>query len=274
LFIQGMGVAMNKNLARYTLLKVTALAVVVAGVSPVFAADLPPPPPPPRAPAAYIPVAPPPVYSWTGFYLGPNIGWGWNSVSVTDSSGLNYNNSTNQGQFAGGGQVGFNYQFWGGVVLGVEADFDWLPNSSNTGNGTVVPAAAGDTIKVTGNNRWLTDVTGRLGYGFDTVLVYGKGGWAWVGSSNNTLTNVTTGATFTGSGSSSNDGWVAGAGVEWAFWGNLSAKVEYDYIRLNNTSFTVPAGTLSFTSADTFNISNRSINIVQLGLNYKFGGGW
>ena len=111
------------------------------------------------------------------------------------------------------------------MLLGVEADFDWLPNASNTGNGTIVPAAGGNTIQVTGNNRWVTDVTGRLGYGFDRVLVYGKGGWAWVGSSNNTVTNATTGASFTGAGSTSNDGWVAGAGVEWAFWGNLSARV-------------------------------------------------
>jgi outer membrane immunogenic protein len=251
---------------------IIAGAFALAAAAPAFAADIPPapPPPPPRAPAAYIP-APVLLYNWTGFYLGPNVGWGWNSVSITDSFGLNYSNSTNQGQFAGGGQVGFNYQFWGGAVIGVEADFDWLPNSSNTGNGTVVPAAGGDTIQVTGNNRWLTDVAGRLGYAWDRVLVYGKGGWGWVGSSNNTITNATTGATFTGSGSSSNDGWLVGAGLEWAFWGNLSAKIEYDYLRLNNTSFTIPAGTVGFTANDTFNVSNRSINIVQIGLNYKFG---
>jgi outer membrane immunogenic protein len=235
-----------------------------------FAADLPPPPPPPRAPATYVP-APIPLYNWTGFYLGPNIGWGWNTVSITDPFGLNYNNSTNQGQFAGGGQVGFNYQFWGGVVAGVEADFDWLPNANNTGNGTPVPATGGNIIAVTANNRWVTDVTGRLGDGFDRVLVYGKGGWAWVGSNANTVTNTTTGGAFT-SGSTSNDGWVAGAGLEWAFWGTWSARLEYDYIRLNNTSFTIPAGAAGFPAGDTFSVSNRSINIVQLGLNYKFGG--
>ena len=52
----------------------------------------------------------------------------------------------------------------------------------------------------------------------------------------------------------------------------VSARLEYDYIKLNNTSFTVPAGTAGFLVNDTFNVSNRSINIVQLGLNYKFGG--
>ena len=255
---------------RISLLVVALSTSVVA--SSALAADLPPPPPAPRAPAAYVPAPPP--YNWTGFYLGPNIGWGWNTVSVSDQFGFNYNNSSNQGQFAGGGQVGFNYQFWGGVVAGIEADFDWLPNSNNTGNGTIVGAPAtlpGNVLTVTGNNRWLTDVTGRLGYGWDRVLVYGKGGWAWVGSNGNTVTNTTTGAAVT-SGSTSNDGWVAGAGLEWAFLGNWSARLEYDYIKLNNTSFTVPGGTAGFLVNDTFNVSNRSINIVSLGLNYKFGG--
>ena len=101
---------------------VVAVALSLLAGSSALAADLPPPPPAPRAPATYVP-APIPLYNWTGFYLGPNIGWGWNTVSVTDRFGLNYNNSTNQGQFAGGGQVGFNYQFWGGVRRGYRSRF-------------------------------------------------------------------------------------------------------------------------------------------------------
>jgi outer membrane immunogenic protein len=244
-----------------------AFAFAIGG--PALAGDFPPPEPPPQLPVAYV--APVPLYNWTGFYLGPNVGWSWSSVSITDTFGLNYSNSTNQGQFAGGGQVGFNYQFWGGAVVGVEAGFDLLPNSGNTGNGTVVPAAGGDIIQITDNNRWRTDLAARLGYAWDRLLVYGKAGWGWVGSSNNTITNATTGATFTGSGSPSNDGWLVGAGVEWAFWRNLSARIEYNYLNLSNTSYTIRAGTVGFTATDTFNVSNRSVNIVQLGLNYKFG---
>ncbi len=251
------------------ILFVGAFALLAGGQA--LAADLPPPvAPPPRAPAVYVPIVVP-VYSWTGFYIGGNVGWGWNSVSITDNTGLNYSNSTNQGQFAGGGQVGFNYEFPGGFVLGAEADFDWLPNTSNSGNGTVVPAAGGNTIQVTANNRWITDVAARAGYAWDRVLLYGKGGWAWVGSSNNTITNLTTAQSITGSGSSSNDGWLAGAGVEWAFAGNWSARVEYDYVRLNNTTFSIAAGSVGFPAGDTFNVSNRNISIVDVGLNYKFG---
>ena len=87
---------------------------------------------------------------------------------LNDTLGNSYSNSTNQGQFFGGGQVGFNYQFPMGVVIGAEWQFDWLPNASNTGNGTAIPGVG--TVQVTSNNRWVTDVAARLGYGWDRVL--------------------------------------------------------------------------------------------------------
>jgi outer membrane immunogenic protein len=246
----------------------SAAAFCTLALGPALAADLPPaPPPPPRAPAVYVPVAVP-LYNWTGFYFGPNIGWGWTSLSVNDTLGNSYSNSTNQGQFFGGGQVGFNYQFPMGVVIGAEWQFDWLPNASNTGNGTAIPGVG--TIQVTSNNRWVTDVAARLGYGWDRVLFYGKGGWAWAGTNGSTINNTTTNTSFTG-GTSSNQGWLAGAGIEYAFFPNWTARVEYDYIRLNNTTQTIPAGAAGFAAGDTFNISNRNFSIVEVGMNYKFG---
>jgi outer membrane immunogenic protein len=241
------------------------LGVAVGGEA--FAADLPQPPP--RAPAAYIP--PPPVYNWTGFYIGGNAGGAWAHGTVTDTlNGLNFSGTTN-GVFIGGGQVGANYQInW--AVVGVEGTFDWAANNNNTSNGVLVPAL-GQTVQVTVNNRWLTTVAARFGVAFDRVLVYGKGGGGWVGSSNSTITNVTTGASFTNSGSSTNSGWLAGAGVEWAFWGNWSAKVEYDYLGLSNSSFTVP-NTSPVLPGDTFNTSSKNIQMVVGGINYKFGPWW
>jgi len=98
---------MSKNLVRYVKQTSAAVVVVLAAGSPAFAADIPPPPPPPKAPAAYIP-APPPIYNWTGFYLGPNLGWGFGGVSgVSDTIGSTFA-STTQNSFLGGGQVGFN----------------------------------------------------------------------------------------------------------------------------------------------------------------------
>jgi len=103
------------------------------------------------------------------------------------------------------------------------------------------------------------------------VLLYGKGGGAWVGTSNPSITVNGAPASFA-TNSSNNFGWTAGLGVEWAFAGNWSARAEWDYVRLQNQSYTV-AGTGAF-GGDMVSVNNRSINMFTAGLNYKFGGGW
>jgi len=153
-----------------------ALALCVAATSAALAADLPAPAPIPP------PVYAPPVYNWTGFYIGGNIGADWSGLSgnnFSDTLGSTFTAPTNV-QFMGGGQVGVNYQFWSGVVIGAEVMFDWLASSANTQITATAPdgtAAFMDTI----NNRWLTTATGRLGYAWDRVLLYGKAGGAWLG---------------------------------------------------------------------------------------------
>jgi outer membrane immunogenic protein len=243
---------------------VAALLCGVAGGQ-ALAADLPPPmAPPPRAPAVYVPIASP-VYNWTGFYIGGNVGAGWGQGSFTDPTGNTFSGD-NAARFLGGGQVGFNYQFMGGVVIGAEADFDWRPNSNNTQTITLLPGGpgAGNVASVTVNNQWLTTFTGRLGYAWDRVLVYGKGGGAWVGSSNPTI--AIAGVTNTFGTSSSNFGWTIGAGLEYAVWGTWSVRAEYDYIGLSSETLTVPGGRDVFTGSGT-----RNIQMVNLGVNYKFG---
>src|SRR4051794_28980719 len=80
----------------------------------------------------------PPSFSWTGFYVGGNIGGAWAQRSWNDNLfGLNFGRSSD-GVFIGGGQVGFNYQF-SNIVLGAEADFDWAANNNDSNNGVVVP---------------------------------------------------------------------------------------------------------------------------------------
>jgi outer membrane immunogenic protein len=239
-----------------------AVALSVGAGTAALAADLPPPPPMPRAPATYIPVAP--YYNWTGFYIGGNLGAGWTTAgSLSDTLGSTFT-SNNNAQFLGGGQVGVNYEFWGGVVVGAEAMFDWLPNNSNT-----ITATNGvNTASANINSRWLTTATGKLGYAWDRVLLYGKGGGAWVGASNSSLTVNGAPASFSTT-SNNNLGWTAGLGVEWAFWGTWSARAEWDYIRLNNQSFTVAAG--GPFGGDVINDNNRQINMFTAGVNYKFG---
>ena len=259
-----MMVGIGRTLAAWT------FVFAVAGQA--FAADLPPPmAPPPRAPAAYVP-APIPYYNWTGIYIGGNLGGAWGGGSYTDPFGNSFDLSGSNFKFLGGGQIGFNWEFGPGVVIGVEAMFDWLPDSNNTSN-TVTLAGTGmvpaPTGSITANNQWLTTVTGKLGYAWDRVLVYGKGGGAWVGSNSPSVT--LNGVSTSVSNSSTNWGWTAGVGLEYAFWGGLSGRVEYDYIGLTNMNITVPS-TSATLPGDTFTGSNRSIQMITVGLNYKFGG--
>jgi outer membrane immunogenic protein len=250
-----------------------AVAFIMGAGSAALAADLPPAPPPPRAPATYVPVVVP-LYSWGGFYIGGNLGAGWSRASLSDNF-LSTFTTTTTTQFIGGGQVGVNYEFFSGVVIGAEAMFDAFPNTNNTSTATLPAALGGTTGSVTFNNRWVTTATGKLGYAWDRVLLYGKGGGAWVGSSNPGISINGVPATFTSSTSTSNFGWTAGIGVEWAFWGNWSARAEYDFIGLNNQSFTVAGAPAPGSFAgDVININNRNIQMVTAGVNYKFGGWW
>ena len=74
-------------------------------------------------------------------------------------------------------------------MIGAEVMFDWAPNTQNTLTiGNPVPAPLGSSATATINSRWLTTVTGKLGYAWDRLLVYGKAGGAWVGADTPSLT--------------------------------------------------------------------------------------
>jgi outer membrane immunogenic protein len=242
---------------------VASIGVLAIGLTAANAADL-------RArPAPYAPPAPvyaPPAFSWTGFYLGGNIGGAWAHRDVTDTFfGVNFNNGNDKGVFIGGGQVGYNWQVGYGV-LGIEADFDGVANNNNTG--TVFIPALGP-VQVTSNNRWITTVAARFGVTNGNWLFYGKAGGGWVGNEDFTVTNLRTGSSFNISNDNSNSGWLVGAGIEWAFAANWSAKVEYNYLGLENRTFIVPAGS-PFFPGDTFTRSNRNLQMVKAGINYRF----
>jgi outer membrane immunogenic protein len=257
----------------HKLLRATALTSLLLGTSlAANAADLPPAPPmAPRAPVAYIPAAP--MFSWTGFYIGGNVGGGWSRGNVVDSVfGVNFNNG-NSASFLGGGQIGGNYQI-GSFVIGAEADFDWFANNNNSGNGTTVPAipALGTPtaiLRASANDRWETTLAARFGYALDHMLFYGKAGGGWVGAGNFAVTNVGTGASVAVSNGNTNVGWLLGAGFEYAFAQNWTAKLEYDYLALNNASYNVTVPGLGV--VDTFTNGGRNVQTLTFGVNYLFG---
>ena len=131
-----------------------ASAVAFAAGGQALAADLPPPmAPPPRAPAMYVPVVP--LYNWTGFYLGGNLGFGLTGGSFNSPIARHFGFDNHHTSFLGGGQVGVNYEFGGGVVIGAEAMFDWLPNTKNTVN--LNNAASGANLRQRDNQQSLAD---------------------------------------------------------------------------------------------------------------------
>ncbi|SDN40529.1 outer membrane protein [Afipia sp. GAS231] len=237
---------------------------LVAMAAPAVAADLAvkaAPPPPPL-----------PVFSWTGFYIGANIGGAWAHNNWTDTLFLTNFNNNNNGRFIGGGQIGGNYQI-GNFVIGGEWDFDWAGNN-NGGTGVVIPGVG--TIVVTNNNRWITTVAARFGLAVDHWLFYGKAGGGWVGNNNLTVTNVTTGVSLTcgnfANCGNNTGGWLVGAGFEYAFTNNWTVKAEYDYLGLGNRTLLIPA-TAPLLAGDTFTSNNRNIQMVKVGVNYLFNWG-
>jgi len=260
------GMTMRKT-TMYKLLSAIALASSALAFSfAANAADLSRPPPPVyKAPAV---VAPP--FSWTGFYIGGNVGAGWGRGEINDTVGFVNFATSNNASFIGGGQIGGNYQI-GAFVIGAEAQFDWFANNSNSGPGVFLPAV-GQTIRVSANDRWVTTLAARAGWAINTVLLYAKGGGGWVGAGNFAVTNVGTGASVALSNSNSNTGWLAGAGVEWAFLPNWTVRAEYDFLGLSNNSWTVAVPTAAGTFTDTFSTRDRNIQMFTVGVNYLFNG--
>ena len=193
-----------------------------------------------------------PVFTRTGFYIGVN-GGGAFGTSTYNFGGLGSTSFNTSGGLAGG-TIGFNYQT-GALVWGVEGDGDW---SGISGSSTCLGGLSTCQTK----NDWLATARGRLGYAFDRVLPYVTGGAAFgdIKAGVPALTIDT-----------ANTGWTAGGGIEWAFAGPWSVKVEYDYIRLSSNSFTVPA-TSPVLPNDVFTTANRNIQMVLFGVNYRFGG--
>jgi outer membrane immunogenic protein len=270
-----------------------AFAALIAG--PAMAADL-------GAPVYRRPVAvAAPIYTWTGFYVGGNVGYSWgrpNSDTILTGIGA----PTTFGPFAfghsdplkldgviGGAQIGYNWQASTNWVYGLEAD--WQASSEKAGLSYSDPyagtrigfeAAGAANTNYDAKISWFGTVRGRIGYAWDRLLIYGTGGLAFgrvklggaMADSGSTLVlcfpcgPTPFGGTAPFSTSRVNAGWTAGIGVEGALVGRWTWKAEYLYVDL---------GTFNLFAAGPFATETISLharftdNIVRVGLNYKFG---
>jgi outer membrane immunogenic protein len=262
------------------------MLALAGAMQPAAAADL--------AVKAPVYKAPPPVveiWSWSGAYVGVNIGYSWGR-SNTDADFFNNttgalllatNQRFNMNGVIGGGQIGYNW-LSGSFLAGIEADiqgsgqkgsglFSCLVGICNTG-ADAVPTLS-ETATLDQRLRWFGTVRGRLGATVTpTVLVYVTGGLAYGEiKSDSTLTGFPLGGpppvSTSASSSTTKAGWTVGGGIEARLIGNWTGKIEYLYMDLGTVNssivntLTAPPNLVTFSSRITD-------NIFRVGVNYHF----
>jgi len=224
-----------------------ALVAMLAG--PAIAADLPT-----KAPVYKAPVVGP-LVTWTGCYLGGNIGGGWASKDYSaPTSGTSFGSHTASG-FVGGGQLGCDYQA-GSWLFGIQGMFDW----SNMRGDHFNQIAETESTRIS----WFSTLTGRIGYAVQpATLLYVKGGAAWVRDKH----AETFAGALTGSAEVTRRGWTVGGGLEYLFAPNWSLFAEYDFMAFGHDTvfFAVPSTGFRWRI-------EQDVQVVLVGINYRFGG--
>jgi len=229
----------------------------IATIGFALAADLTPPPPP--------------VFTWTGVYIGGQIGYAWGSANLSYSGFDPFSGNPNGA--IGGARVGVNYQI-NQCVVGLEGSVDGTTLNNTAvaffSDGSII--TANKTVDVEGSIR------GRLGVAWDRALIYATGGVALGGfTTNYNVYNSSVLGAFYASNSFSNTrvGWTVGGGIDYAATNNWSLFVEYRYSNWGTLSTSGLASVASATTpllAGIYSNASRALNQnqVQVGFNYKF----
>jgi outer membrane immunogenic protein len=259
-----------------TLIGIAAVTTLLAPGA--FAADLP------IWPYTKAPIFAEPLFNWTGFYVGGNVGYSFGRSSdtstLTSTAGsalFSSAGTSNLTGVIGGAQIGYNWQIRN-FVFGIEAD---IQGSNEKGQRTFTclscepPAAVALLIPVALEQKidWFGTVRGRAGVAVSPmVLLYATGGLAY----GEVDTKETIGAppVLFSAATTTNVGWTAGAGVEAAIGGGWTARLEYLYVDLGkvNGSFVTTIPALGGGVIVSNYSSHITDNIVRLGINYKFNG--
>lgn len=257
------------------LVAVTAIAALSA---PAFAADLPVKAPP-RVAA--------PAYTWTGFYVGADLGgvWKhntatWNPLPSSAAFGVFPISGDNNGSgVTAGFHAGYNWQFAPTWVVGLEGDWSWAnakgtltqPWLLNPGGGVV----AGSFTTMSTKLDWLASIRGRLGFLVTpSLLVYGTAGvgfgdFKYTAANSNGLVGVANYTTAFSS-STTETGWVAGGGVEWAFWEHWSVRAEYLHYGFDHGPNAIVGAASAPAFPSNYVWSRNNVDVGRAGVSYKF----
>ena len=189
------------------------------------------------------------VYSWTGCYLGAQVGaaqsnatWKYNGLNPYNASLPTPPTGTlvvpeerfTQWKMLIGGQVGCNWQVNGPWVVGVEAA--WNAKAMNVSRDNNFPEFTGFPHIVTTEISSIASLTGRVGYAVTPDwLYYVKGGVAF--AKIETAGNVTPAGFFDfemWNDSKWHAGWTVGGGVEYRLFRNVTIGGEYNYYRFGD----------------------------------------
>jgi outer membrane immunogenic protein len=246
----------------------TSAAVLALSAGAAFAADLPThkAPPPPAVPAPF---------SWTGFYVGVQAGYGWGQESdnlrFPTAAPIVDDHFNLDGAF-GGARVGYDQQF-NTFVLGVVADVDATDISGKKTAST--PAGPGTLVgTLSQNNTWQSSLRLRAGVAFDRLLIYATGGVAFADDQEkNSLSWNSTSGSFhkllsSGSQTDTLYGWTVGGGAEYAMTDHWIASAELRYADFDNGNYWT-TGTNHHHDITIFH-AGFDETLAQLGLSYKF----
>src|SRR5262245_58964906 len=242
-------------------LMLLAAATIGLAATQALAADLPRKAPPPAAPP------PPPPITWTGCYIGANIG------GIFGRGDAHFNDfevgSNERSGFAGGGQIGCDYQFAGsGWVIGFRNMFD----GTSLGRDRTFVDRFGNNIDIDSRSTWFDTLTGRLGYAFTpNWLLYGQGGVAWINHRADLTITPPGGPVFDfGTFGRTRTGWTAGGGVEWMFARGWSAFLEGNYMDFGNNDHFISSVNCPNGVSCTFDTHVKAATVL-VGVNYRFG---
>ena len=207
---------------------------------------------------AIVEVAPEPVipiFSWTGAYIGGQVGYLWGDAEITGPFEGAFANP-DADDWLGGVYGGFNYQMPNNVVFGGDVDFAW------TGADSFEPwAVIGDGSGANFELDWEGAVRARLGYAWDRFMPYIAGGVAF---GRVTVESIDPAGALLASSHDTLTGWTIGGGMEYAFTDNLLFRAEYRYTDFGEGDFDLtPDGFIQGTS-------DLTTNDVRFGLAYKF----